>query len=133
MLKYHGLYLVGLLWNANQVMYWRISHIFCRLFPVSTEVNGICCEEHETVQNQTDLIISLKNASYEKRTKRALIINIFPTVKWWVAFCFDNSCLNFTLQFLQSIIDPVQWTLRSLFDTMKLPCNSSSARLRSTI
>jgi len=59
----------------------ELGMLVCRSVPVLTEVNSICCEEHDTVQNQTDVIIYLKNAPHEELTVRAVIINIFPTVK----------------------------------------------------
>jgi len=43
----------------------ELAILFCRSVPVSTEVNSICCEEHETVQNKADLVISLRNTPHE--------------------------------------------------------------------
>jgi hypothetical protein len=47
---------------------WFIEELiilFCRSVPVSTEVNSICFKERETVQNKTDLIISLRNTPHK--------------------------------------------------------------------
>lgn len=43
------MYLVRLLWNVNWVYIGELVILFSRSFPVLTEDNSICCEEHEIV------------------------------------------------------------------------------------